>query len=219
VSSLAELSVEQPSGDSRQGKPSDSKYSVSGEDRRPALCWLHAEGCASHRTVHTSRTARPELWALLLSRARTWLTWILTSRPRSPRTWRTGSLVKVLWGKKSSTKWRTINSQPGSSSSRLSAATAPTSSGKPSRLPPPPHGCCLLHRGNFDDVTQLHGNFPFLIPSTYTSHVALKVTGSGSKTSRGFSTRVGFRFGDPTFLEIGSKRPHMGGAILLFMLL
>lgn len=41
-------------------------------------------------------------------RGGTWLMWVQTSRP--PRTWRTGSLAKVLWGKKTSTRSRTTNS-------------------------------------------------------------------------------------------------------------
>ena len=58
---VAELSVEQPSASDRQGKPSHSTRSVSGEARRSTLCWLRTDGCAATRTEKHADTTRLKL--------------------------------------------------------------------------------------------------------------------------------------------------------------
>lgn len=103
------LSVKQPS-QRRQQAGTTLRRLAQCVGCRPPLCRLSAGGSPLRRTNTPNKekeAQKSEHQGWFISRG-TWLMWVWSSRPT--RTSRTGSLGKVPWGKKTSTKWRTINS-------------------------------------------------------------------------------------------------------------
>lgn len=104
-------------------------------ERRRNLFRTRAPNCCATRTTTAEKqrfnylTATSKYSAVNYSLV--FLQWLMHKATSNPRlTLQIDLPVKVLWGRKTSMKWKTINSPRGFSSSRLSAVIALTSFGE-----------------------------------------------------------------------------------------